>query len=511
MNTSRTQYAAKNFMWATIGNLSTAVLTLIQRTIFIYILGTTYLGVSGLFTNILGMLSLAELGFGSAISFSLYKPLADKDTKKVWAIIDLYKIIYRVVATVVTIIGLLIVPFLRIIAKGAEELDHLTFIYCIYLFNTVTSYLITYKSTVLNADQRNYLITNINTVVKIITVIVQTFVLILFQSFILYLIVESMIQLVSKFYLNYFTNKRYPYLREKNKEKLSKEDKDVIFNKVKALVVHKIGEVSIYQTDNIVTSMFINVNTVGLVSNFTLIINYVNKYVVSFFSASIAGLGNLNATESLDRKYTVFKKYDFLGFFFFSISSIMLYFLLPPFVEIWLGKERLIDNITVLLLCANFYFVGQRIPVGNMKDSAGVYEPDAWMSIVEAIINIIISVVGAIYLGLIGIYIGTVVSGLVPTFGKPYVLYKYVLEKSSRTYYEEYIKRICIMAINIFLIKVILNYTSCNNAMLNLLWIGIVSFVVPLGAILFLYRRSNEMVFVKNTIINIYKNIIRRF
>ena len=166
MGESRIQYAAKNFAWGTFSNIINSILGFFSRTVFVYTLGETYLGVNGLFSNILGLLSLAELGIGSAISFSLYKPLAEHDTKKLQAIIHFYKTAYRFVAIVIAAVGLCIVPFLKYIIKGAEGIENTQLIYCIFLFNTVSSYLISYKSTILAADQKNYLLTNINIIVK---------------------------------------------------------------------------------------------------------------------------------------------------------------------------------------------------------------------------------------------------------------------------------------------------------------------------------------------------------
>jgi hypothetical protein len=253
----------------------------------------------------LGLLSLAELGVGSAISFSLYKPIAEKDTAKVQAIINFYKTAYRIIAAVVVVVGLLIMPLLKFIIKGAEGVQNVYLIYCIYLANTVSSYLISYKSTILSADQRNYLLTNINTVVKLITTAAQITMLVLFRNYLLYLLIEAVLLFISKIYINHFVNVKYPYLKGKNSEKLSKSEKSTIFTKIKALLLHKVGEVAINQTDNIITSAFINVATVGLVSNFVMITKAVNTFVMSFFTSAVAGLGNLIATENVETRYRI--------------------------------------------------------------------------------------------------------------------------------------------------------------------------------------------------------------
>lgn len=497
---TRTILAAKNFVWATVGNIINSILGFVSRTIFIYTLGTIYLGINGLFSNILGMLSLAELGIGSAISFSLYKPLAEKDITKIQAIINFYRTAYRIIAAIVSIIGIALIPFLKYIVKGAEGIDNITFIYLLFLFNTVTSYLISYKTTLLSADQRNYLITNINTVVRIVTVVVQMIVLLVFRNFIIYLLIGAVIQLLSKIYLNLYTNRIYPYIKGTNNSKLNKQEKSIIFTKIKALILHKIGEVSIYQTDNIITSAFINVGVVGLVSNFTMIINMINTFILAFFNAATAGLGNMIATETEKRRKEIYDNYDFLAFYFFGWSAICLYFLLIPFVSMWIGEDKIIDNLTVMLLCLNYYLTGMRVPLGNIKSAGGVYEPDRFAPIIQAFINIAISVVGAKYWGLPGIYIGTLLSSMVPNIVRPYVVYKYIFKLNCISYFKEYIIRIILLIISASIIEIFLKIIALNNIYLMFAIKVLLCIIIPNIVLFLIYRKSSYFSYVINTV-----------
>lgn len=510
-NRSRTEYAAKNFMYSTIGSISNSILGFLSRTVFIYTLGTSYLGLSGLFTNVLGMLSLAELGVGTAISFSLYKPLAENNSKKVWAYIDFYKKAYRLVAFVVASIGLALIPFLKYIIKGAEGIDNITLMYCIFLFNTVSSYLISYRTTVLSADQRNYLQTNINTVFNVIMNVFQMIVLVITRNYICYLLTQAVIQFSSKIYLNYYAKKMYPYLKEKHGEELSKEEKSTIYKKIKALIMHKVGEVSINQTDNIIISSFISIKTVGLVSNFTLIINLINTFVNSFFNSAIAGFGNIISTETEERRLKAFKKYDFLGFWFYGWTSICLFFLLKPFVTIWIGEDKLIDSVTLALLCTNYYFTGQRIPIGNVKVAAGVYEQDVWIPFVQSFINIIVSIYGAMHWGLKGVYIGTLLSSLVPNLVRPFVVYKAVFKVSSWDYYKIYIQRIAFMLFTILSISAINYFFYSSNIYLNSLILFALCIIIPNIYMVIFYRKTEGFIYVKSIVIGLVKKVLKKF
>ncbi|OOM79438.1 oligosaccharide flippase family protein [Clostridium sp. BL-8] len=508
---SRTEYAAKNFIWATISTILSTALGFISRTIFIYILGTTYLGVNGLFINILSMLSLTELGIGEAINFSLYKPLADKDEKKLCGLMMFYRNSYRVIALVVATLGISIFPFLNILIKNDNGIAHIHLIYLIFLFNTVTSYLLSYKATLLAADQKSYLLTNINMVTSVITLIVQMVILLGFRNYILYLISASIIGLLKNFYINNYINNRYTYLLEKKCKRLSKKETLNIISKVKAMMFHKVGDVCIYQTDNIITSVFINITTVGLVSNFTMIIDMINRFVMGFFNAASAGLGNLIATEEEKKRLDVFNKYDFFAFWFFGWTSICLYFLLTPFITIWIGSDKLIDNITVALLCINYYLTGMRVPLANVKSAAGVFEQDKWAPIIQSILNLLVSIAGAVKLGLPGIYIGTLISSLVPNIYRPIIVYKLIFKTSSMDYFKLYIKRIFSIMICVCMIKLIINQVFINmNVLFYLISTSVICLLLPNILLIIFFRKTQEFqyaIYVKTKLLN---KIIRK-
>lgn len=494
---SRTAYAMQNFAWSMMGTLVKALLAFASQTVFIYTLGSVYLGVNGLFTNILGMLSLAELGIGGAISFSLYKPLAEHDTKKIRQIINFYRSAYRMVAASVTVVGVAIIPFLNVIIKDADGIEHIRLIYSIYLFNTVTSYLLTYKTTLLSADQRGYIITNINTVIQVATSVLQITVLLIYKNFIVYLLIGALVQFVGKAVQNYATGRYYSYIREKNNEQLPEEDKKIIYTKIKGMMVHKLGDVAINQTDSIITSAFVNITSVGLVSNFTLIINFVNSMISSFFSAAVAGLGNIVATETPEKRRAIYKKYDYLAFMFYGWSAICLYCLLAPFVTIWIGPQMLVDKATIVLLCVNYYFAGLRVPLGNIKSAAGIYEQDWWCPIVQSVINIVVSVVGAIIWGLKGVYVGTLVSSLVPNLVRPYMVYKYVFFTSSKEYYQNYVKRGCLIFLIAVGMEFLIQKLPVQNDIIRFIVIFVVAAIMPAAILVFATKNSEEFTYVK--------------
>lgn len=436
---NRIDNATRNIKYGYIAKFTQLILGFVSRTVFIYTLGVTFLGVNGLYTNVLGVLSLAELGFGAAMNYSLYKPVATGDLEKIKSLMNLYKRAYRVIALVVSVMGLLLVPFLKYIIKdpGNISLDDLTIYYLIFLFNTVSTYFIAYKYSLVNAEQKNYIQTNIQMITTLITVTVQIIILVVFKNFLLYLLIGAIIGLIQKIGVNIYLNKLYPYLLDKNVKDLSQEEKALIKKNIKALIYLKFGEISVHQTDNIIISSFINVTTVGLISNYNLLITSVSGFINIMFNSVISGFGNLIATENKDKQYFLFKVYRFLGFWIYGFTSIAFLLLLTPFIQLWIGKDMVIDSTVIHLIIINYYFLGHRIVINNFRTAAGIFDAVKYIAVIQAIVNLIVSIVMVKLIGLEGVFIGTVVSGLVSTFTTPIIVYRSVFNKSASEYYKD--------------------------------------------------------------------------
>jgi len=463
-NSSRTKKAAKNYIFFIIGNILIYAATFATKTIFIYNLGIAYNGVRGLFSNVLGTLSLAELGISTAISFALYGPLARGEEKKIQALINFYRRAYRFVALAVGVLGVILIPFLKYIVKGTEGIEHITLIYCLYILDSVLSYLFVYKSTVLEADQKTYLITNVYTVTTLIMMTIQALIVILTKNFILYLIVQIVMNLVAKVVISKYVDKKYPYLKGKNSERLSSSDSQNIIKKIRALLVYKVGDVAVNQTDNIIMSGFISISAVGICDNFTMIVKIISTLVTTVFSSAAAGFGNVLATESMEKKKSTFENFDFLVFILFGWSSVCLYFLLIPFVTIWLGSDKIVDSLTVFLICINYYFTGQRLSFTTARTASGIVEQGAWLAIVEAGINIVASIIGVKLIGLPGIFAGTFISSIIMIITTPIITYKYLFKETVDKYFLRFILRMLIIFIISGVIYLISSITNPGSS-----------------------------------------------
>ncbi len=441
----RVRQAGKNIFFGYISNFIILCMGFLQRTVFIGVLGETLLGVNGLYTDILSMLSLAELGIGSAMNYSLYKPVANGDQEKIKSYMGLYRKAYLAIAGVITVIGLALSPFLPYLIKdsGGIAVRELTIYYLIFLFNTVSTYFVAYKYSLSNAQQRNYIQTNIATVTKIVTVFVQIIVLLLTKNFLLYLLMQAAVELLQKIFVSIYFNRLYPYLRDRHVQKLEKEETAVVVTKTKALMFHKIGDVARLSTDSIIITYFMNVRWVGVVGNYAMIITYAANFISVIFNSVISGFGNLVATESREKQYAMFKIYRFFACWLYGFAAVGFWLMLTPLVTgLWLNDSWALSQTVLTLILIDLYFKGGRVVLVNFKIAAGVFEQDKYLSLLQGLVNLVLSIAGIQYMGLAGVYVGTVVSGVMANLLQPVIVYRDCFGRSAWTYFVDAVKYI---------------------------------------------------------------------
>ena len=490
----RVQSAAKNIAFGYIGNLTTQLLGFILRTVFISYLGDTLNGINDLYTGILSVLSLAELGVGTALNYSLYGPVARKDYEKIKSYMQLYKKAYRVIGLVIAVIGLAISPFLPYLVKQPQGVSvrDLTLYYFIFLFNTVSTYFVAYKYSLAYAEQKNYIQTNTITITKMITVTLQIAVIVTTRNFYLYLLTAAAVELIQKIFISWYLNRLYPYLKDKNVKKLSKEETGEVVTKTKALVFHKVGDVARLQTDSMIISAFINVTLVGFVGNYNMILNSVANFVNIIFNSVLSSFGNLIATESKEKQYDVFKVYRFFACWIYGFSAVGFFLLLTPFIVIWQGNEKVLAASVVACILIDYYFKGDRIVLSNFKTAAGVFEQDKYLALIQGVVNLILSIVLVQKIGLVGIYIGTIVSGLIANITKPFIIYKVCFEKSVKTYFLDSVKYLAVLGGILVLLTGIKQYVMPQVTVLSFIVMFIVICVVFNGIFLLLFGRTQE-------------------
>lgn len=424
---------------ALISRIVAIVMGFVTRVVFTHTLSESYVGINGLFTDILNILSLTELGVGTAITYALYRPIAEKDIERQQALMRLFQIFYRATAACVAVLGLVLVPFLDVLMKNRPDVDHLLFIYLLYLANSVLSYLLVYKRTLVEAHQLNYIVLIYQTAFLVIQDVCQIIVLITTKNFILFLFLYLACTLLGNICISRKANRLFPYLKEKSKKKLLKEERQEIFRNIRAMLMHKIGNVVVNNTDNLLLSSFVGVISVGIYSNYYLLIGSVRQVLDQVFAGITASVGNLGATEDKEHVKKVFEVAFFLGQWMYGFAAICLYELLTPFVSVSFGEKYLFPASVTLVLCINFYINGTRKAVLTFRDSLGLFWYDRYKAVAEALLNIVASIILVLEFETLGVFIGTFISTVATSvWVEPYVLYRHRLKAPVLPFYLKY-------------------------------------------------------------------------
>ena len=478
-------------MFGYLSNAVTGILGIALQKIFIIKLGETLLGVNSTYSSILSVLSLAELGLGTAVNFSLYGPVARGDKETVKDYMQFYKKAYRMIALVIACVGLALVPFLKFIIKDPVGIDSnadLIGYYLIFLFNTVSSYFVAYKYSLPNAEQKNYIQSNVLTITKIATVLTQIVLLLLVPNFYLYLLAAAVIELIQKI----FANRKYPLLKEKNVRKLTTEEFSDIRKKTGALVCHKVGDAARLQTDSIIITSFINVTMSGYVDNYNKVINLIANFVNVIFNSVISSFGNLIATESDEKQYEMFRVYRFFAAWIYGFSSVGFFMLLTPFISWYYGDRFALPATVVGAILIDFYFKGERVVLSNYKTAAGVFEQDKFLPLVQGAVNLVLSIVLVQRIGLLGVYIGTIVSGLIANIIRPVIIYRTCFDRKANGYFYDALRYIGVSLLALVICALAGNVVLSTVSLLRMIVMAVIVTVVYNGIFLLFFGRTFE-------------------
>lgn len=380
---NRTKNTVKNIIWGIINKIINIILPFVARSVIIYTLGAEYLGLNGLFTSILQVLNLAELGIGYAIVYNMYKPIAEDDTDTICALINLYKKLYRVIGCIILFIGLLIMPFLEHFIQGTYPTNiNLQILYLIYLFNTVIGYFVfAYKGALLYAHQKNALISNINTIICLVQNIVQIIILLYFTDYYLYIVIMPICTIMYNIGVAVVAKKKYPQYVSKGS--LNKEIISDLSQRVKGLMISNICNSTRNAFDSIFISSYIGLTAVAIYSNYYYIMAAILSVLSIITRSMMAGVGNSIVVHGVKKNYNDMRKFNFIYSWISGICTVSLLCLYQPFMEIWLGKSMMYPMHIVIALCMYFY----AMTLGGIRsiyhDAAGLWWEARYRAIIE--------------------------------------------------------------------------------------------------------------------------------
>lgn len=502
----RTEKSIKNIFSSIIGQFFGIIVALITRMIFVRTLSKNYLGVDGLFSNILTLLSLIELGVGPAMTFSLYKPLKEQNQEKIKSLINLYKKLYIFIGSGIFVLGLLVMPFLKYFIANIDTLDNIYTIYFLYLLNASISYFFSYKSSILITDQKKYIYNLYHYICFVIYNVFQIIVLILCKNYILFLCCQIAFCLIENILLVKKTDKLYPYLKEKNVKKLDDKERKNISKNIKAMFFHKLGAVIINATDNIILSKYVGIDAVALYSNYLLITNNIKKIVTQIFDSVVASIGNLAAEGNIKKELEVFKKMFFFNYYIYTVICSCLIILFNDFIGIWVGNEYQFAFNIVFIISLNFYLSGTRKTVLAFRDAMGLYWYDRYKPVVESILNIVASILLAIKFGTLGVLLGTLISNVFTNLWiEPLVLFKYGFHVSVKEYYLQYVKSLMNFLASTFLIKALLSYIFVDINIVTFVLKGILAFIAINVVLITFNFKKEEFIYYKKLFLNYFR------
>lgn len=512
---NRKRSAARN---AAVGFLSVTVTILIgfvvQR-VFIDNLGTSYLGLNNTLNSIIAVLTVADLGIGASVTFYLYKAFVLNDKKRIAILTNFYKKICYIVAGIILAGGAVIGMFIPNLLGDTSMIDaNIFIIFGLCIINALMSYLMTYKQILLAADKKNYILSGIGTGYVVVTNVVRIALLILTQNYYLYLIVEIVMKLLRNIVLNQIIKRMYPYIKKISDAKLPKELRGDIVKRTRASFYHQSAGYIVFGTDNIIISNMFSLSIAGLYSSYFMILSALNSLFGQLFGAITGDLGHYLVLEKKENIYIQTKRIIWLNSVIGGLSAIMFYSLVQPFIMLWLGEDFLLGTIVVATLAISFYLNIVRSGLQALMSAAGVVIENRHMPIIEMIVKLVVSIVLAMWLGLVGVFLGTIVSTLVlHFFSYPKYMFELILDKKGTEYirlFVKYLAMFLVIGCGVSLGLIVINDIVGGS---NLLTLGI-NFVVSLGAGAGAYwlalGRTEEFKYFWNDTKSIIRCVIRR-
>lgn len=447
---TRTHNFKLNLLFGYFAQIGILILSFIGRKIFLNYLSVDYLGINGLYSNVLTILSLAELGLDSAVVYSLYKPVAENDTILIHSLLVYFKKIYTYLALGLFGLGVALIPFLRFLVNSDISDSDLIIYYILFLINTVSSYFVAHKVALLSAAQEQRTQKIVTLSLNIFLQMAHILVLVIFGNFYAYVIATVLTTILTNITLGIVVEHQHPEVF--TGKEIVTFDKEPIKKRIYSTFLYKIGAVMINSTDNILISVLVSTLAVGLYSNYYTIISGISGFIAIITSSIISGVGNLAVREKKEKQCIIF---DIILLSYHTVSAIGfigIYLLINDVITIWLGSKYIFDENTVCIIAINFYLTTAISPVWMFREANGFFERVKYLLLIRAVINIILSIaLGKIY-GVLGVFLATAISLLLTNFWyEPTIISKQILGRKQSIYWKKQIKYAVITMVSFYI------------------------------------------------------------
>ena len=468
LKNSRTWNVLRNISWAFLLQIVLMLLQFFSRTVFVLKLGREYLGITGLFSDLMLILGLANFRIPEAIVLSMYKPLSDGNRGRVLAWFSFYRKAFILIRIATLALGLILIPILPFLIKDPPDIpENFTIIYLFFLTQLIVSYFVIHKRSIIFADQKNYIINIYLKLFHYIQIIVQIIVLLIMQNFYLFLLVEAFLTVLMNFLISRKADKMYPFIKEKCTYKLDKDEISEFFINTKSMFIYALGSIALIGIDSILVSSIVGIGILGLCSNYMLIINSVKALIDQAMTGFTASIGNLNTQKNIEATENVFNQVNFIVFAVAAFFSINLAVSLSPLITVWLGDSFLISQAIVISLVLRFYVMGTQYTTFTFRSTLGLLKKLKYIPLMTAFVNIFLSIVMGRFLGVTGIFFASSIAIFFFTIiPEALILYKNIFTKSSKMFFIRYFGYLIFMAINYLITSYLLEQIKFSG------WIG---------------------------------------
>lgn len=489
----RTQKSFINVMTSFLTNAVFLITAFVVQKTLIATKGAEYNSINGLFSSIISMMSLADLGIGTAIIYHMYRPVAERDEEKINSLLLFYKRCYLAISGVVLLIGIPVGLLLPRLVGDAQIPDSIYLIYALFLADCISSYFLAYKKSLLYADLKNYIPDAIYFVTYVIQNALQIGALVFCNSYILFLIIKTLGKIIPNLLTSLYIRQKYPFTKEKNVKPVEKEVRQDIIVKVKGLFCHKIGKMLVTGSDSIVITGVLGLQVMNLYTNYYLVISGVRALLVRIFEILTNSVGNFLLDSNPEKNRDIYRKIDFINFWCFGCVTIGMYAVMQPLIVLWLGEEFLFDKSVLFVLAVSFYLDGMRASVNTFKEAAGIFHEDRRIPLLEAGINLVVSIVLAKLMGAAGVFLGTIISmGIVYLYSYPKYVCKPLFDMSYGQYVGKTAEHLLVLLVTLGITEVCTIGMKGWNPWLQFFTGGVAAVVVFHGVFLILYGRSEE-------------------
>lgn len=498
MNESRLKKSTRNIVFIIISQIIKFIFVYVTRIIFVKCLGETLLGINGLFTNVLSILCLADMGITTAMMYSLYKPISENDEIQISKYINYFKSIYRIIALFIFVTGLLLIPFLKYIINLPTDIKNIYLYYFLFLLNTVISYLFVYKTTLLIADQKNYIINIVDTIFQFLLFIFQLISIVIYENFVFYLISGIICTFVGNVIKAKYTEIKYPYLIKNKNLVLDTSEKNMLKKNIGSLFFYKLGGIIQSNTDNILISIYIGTIMVGKYSNYNTLILQTSAFIYLIFNALKSSVGSFNIKKDKNDKLWLYNVLDVFNNVIIGFVSILLLLILSDFIELSFGKKFILDECLIIMMILNFYTSNIRQTLWIYRETSGIFTKTKYITLVTAIINLLSSIVLGKLFGFVGILSATVISRMLYAWWKePIIIYNNIFGISSKMYFVGYINNLLELSIIYIFIKFIFSYFTFSSILVKIVVKVIIILIIMIIYYYIKYRKSDAFKYMK--------------